>query len=65
MSLFEPDYADAIRAGRAYVRLIEAAAVLIEWEEDNRSRRALERMRRRCQKGLRQLVETLPSHVTA
>jgi hypothetical protein len=38
---YEPDYAATIRAGRAGVRLIEAAAVLIEWQEDERSRRRL------------------------
>jgi hypothetical protein len=42
---FEPDYAATIRVGRAYVRLIEAAAVLIEWEEDERSRHRLELVR--------------------
>jgi hypothetical protein len=50
---------------RAYVRLIEAAAVLIEWEEGERSRRPLGMVRRRCQEGLRQLVAPLPPHVTA
>ncbi len=38
------DYTTNIRAGRAYVRLFEAA-VLIEWEVDERAARALERMR--------------------
>ncbi len=52
MNHFEPDYAVTIRAGRAYVRLIEAADVLIEWEEDERSRR-LELVRKRYQEGLR------------
>jgi hypothetical protein len=41
MPRFEPGNAPTIRAGRAYVRLIEAAAVLMEWEEDERSRRRL------------------------
>jgi hypothetical protein len=47
------------------VRLIEAAAVLNEWEDDERSRRRLEPVQRRCQDGLRKLVEVLPPHVTA
>jgi hypothetical protein len=62
---FQSDYAGPVRAGRAYVRLIEAAAVLIEWEEDERSRRRLAMVRHRCQEALRQLVATLPTHVTA
>lgn len=37
MTRFQPDYSVTIRAGRAYVRLIEAASALVEWEEDERS----------------------------
>jgi hypothetical protein len=48
MNGFKPDYAATIRARRAYVRLIEAAAVTIEWEEDERSQRRLELVRQRC-----------------
>ena len=40
---FEPDHSATIRAGRAYVRLIEAAGVLAEWEDDDRSRRTWQR----------------------
>ncbi len=39
MTPFEPDYAATIRAGRAYMRIIEAAAVLVEWK-DTRAARA-------------------------
>lgn len=49
MTYFEPYYADTIRAGRAYVRLTEAASVLIEWEENVRSRRLLDLVR--CHSG--------------
>jgi hypothetical protein len=42
MGKFQPDFAANIRAGRAYVRLIEAAAILTAWEEDERSRLRLE-----------------------
>ena len=50
---------------RGHVRLIKAAAVRIELEEHDESRVKLEVVRRRYQKALRQLVETLPPHVTA
>jgi hypothetical protein len=53
VSRFEPDYSGTIRAGRAYVRLIESARVLIAWEEDERSRRRLELVRRRARERLR------------
>jgi len=65
MKRFEPDYSATIRAGRAYVRLIEAAGVLAEWEDDDHNRRKWQRVRRSAQEGLRKLVEVLPAHVTA
>jgi hypothetical protein len=66
MPHFQPDYAATIRAGRAYVRLIEAAGVLAEWEdEDPRSRAKWQRVRRDAQERLRKLVAVLPAHVTA
>ena len=65
MTGFEPDYSATIRAGRAYVRLIEAAGVLAEWEDDDRSRHKWQRVRRSAQAGLRKLVELLPANVTA
>ena len=67
MTAFEPDYSATIRAGRAYVRLIEAAGVLAEWwwEEDERSRRKWQRLRRSAQEHLRKLVEVLPPQITA
>ena len=65
MSNFAPDFSSSIRAGRAYVRLIEASAVLIEWDEDDRSRRKWQRLRRETQERLRCLIEVLPPHVTA
>jgi hypothetical protein len=40
-------------------------AVLIEWEEDERSRRRLTLVRSRSLAALRQLIATLPPHVTA
>ena len=42
---FQSDYSATIRAGRAYVRLIEAAGVLAELEDDDRSRRKWQRLR--------------------
>ena len=65
MTANHPDYSATIRAGRAYVRLIEAAGVLAEWDEDGRSRRKWQRLRRSAQESLRKLVEVLPPHVTA
>lgn len=65
MKPFEPDYSATIRAGRAYIRLIEAADVLAEWEDDDRSRRKWQRVRRTAQASLRQLVGALLAHVTA
>jgi hypothetical protein len=65
MSNFRPDYSSTIRAGRAFVRLIEATAVLIEWDEDERSQRKWLRLRREAQERLRRLVEVLPPHITA
>jgi hypothetical protein len=62
---FEADHAATIRANCAYVRLIEAAGVLAEWEEDERSRRKWQRIRRSAQQSLRKLVEELAPHVTA
>jgi hypothetical protein len=65
MANYVPDYSATIRAGRAYVRLIEAAGVLAGWEDDDRSRRNWQRIRRSAQDSPRKLVEVLPAHVTA
>ncbi len=65
MDRFQPDYSVSIRVGRAYVRLIEAAAVLIEWEEDEPARRSLVVMRRRSLEALRKFVALLPPHIVA
>jgi len=65
MTKFELDRAATIRAGRAYVRLIEAAEVIIELEEHDESREELQRVQRRYREGLRQLVAVLPADVTA
>ena len=64
MPHIEPDYSATFRAGRAYIRLIEAAGVLAEWEDDDRTRRKWQRVRRSAQERLRKLVAVLPSHVT-
>jgi hypothetical protein len=58
------DNADVIRAGRTYVRLIEAAGLLADWEDDDHSRRKWQRVRRSAQEGLRKLAAALPAHVT-
>ncbi len=44
MKRFEPDYAATIRAECIYVRLLEAAAVLIELDEHEHICRNLGRM---------------------
>ena len=65
MTHFMPDQAATIRAGRANVRLIDAADVLIELEKHDESREELQRVQRRYREGLRQLVAVLPTDVTA
>jgi hypothetical protein len=65
MKPFGPDYSATVSAGRAYIRVIEAATVLAEWEDDNRSRAKWRRVRREAQEYLRKLVMVLPPAVTA
>jgi hypothetical protein len=54
-----------IRLGRAYVRLIEAAQVLIEYTEMDEERERLEQLVATYQAALRELVGKVPAHVTA
>jgi hypothetical protein len=65
MTAFKPDHSATIRAGRAYVRLIKAAAVLAEWGEDESSRRKWQRVHRSARESLRKHIVVLLAHVTA
>lgn len=61
----EPDYSAIIRLGRAHVRLIEAAQLLLEHAVSAHERRRLERLLAHYQPVLRELLEELPPHVSA
>ncbi len=59
------DYDNTIRQGRACVRLIEAADVLIADSPGEIDTTVLRQARELCVAQLRALVRTLPSHVSA
>jgi hypothetical protein len=65
MIRLKPDYSATIRAGRAYVRLIEATAILADWEEDERGHAKWQRIRRMVQERLCKLLAVLALVVTA
>jgi hypothetical protein len=54
-----------IALGRAYVRLIEAAQAIMGYTEHDGERERLRQLVQEYQAGLRQLVGTVPPHVTA
>lgn len=59
------DREQAITQGRAYVRLIEAADVLLASGKESGDMATLRAARRVCAERLRALVATLPPEVTA
>lgn len=59
------DRAQVIARGRAYVRLIEAADMLLTEEIEEAERTLLRRVRRTYTHKLRELVAELPPEVTA
>ena len=61
----KPDHDHLIRLGRAYVRLVEAAAVLIDYQDDEREHLRLVTLRLRYQRALRELLAKVPADVAA
>jgi hypothetical protein len=61
----KPDSTDLIRLGRAYVRLIEAADVLLETKLDQQGMIDLQAAREFAKRMLRELVEEVEPAVTA
>ena len=59
------DPADLIRRGRAYVRMIETAQVLVDYAELDSERAMLEQLAKAYRLLLRDLLRKVPAHVSA
>jgi len=61
----QSDPTHLVRLGRAYVRLIEAAQLLIAYAEHDGEVERLRQLAKDYQAGLRELVGKVPAHVSA